>query len=132
MVNLLSIRVVLFLGIFVLSLHAEYVRWFLDYEKAHQEALKQNKSLMVLLLIKSDDTLVEKLFINQNYVPSINENYITVVVKKDQEGSYPIELLYTLEYPTLFLLDKHELYSCEALRGEVNPERLNAYLNRCD
>lgn len=108
------------------------MKWFSNYEKAHQEALKQNRFLMVLLVEKIDRELMLATFMNQDYIQTINEKYISVIVQKDQKASYPIELLYTVEYPSLFFLDRYELYRCEALEGLIDPERLRARLKVCD
>jgi hypothetical protein len=118
--------------IFTFCLQADYIRWFYDYEKAHQVARKENKELMVLLVEKIDKPLMLSTFMNQAYIKTINERYIGVIIKKDEGESYPIELLYTMQYPSLFILDKYELCVCEALRGDINSDRLNAYLKECD
>ena len=132
MEKLLNIRTILLLVIFTLSVQADYIRWFYDYEKAHQVAREQNKPLMVLLVEKIDPRMISSTFMNQKYIKAINEKYISVIVKKNQESSYPVELLYATEYPSVFILDKYELYVCEALRGDINSDRLSAYLKKCD
>ena len=117
-----------------LALNASYVKWQGDYEVAHREALKQNKSLLVLLVDKEIDLtkkLLVRSFMNQAYVKEINRKYISVLVTKGQKGSYPIELLYTLEYPALFFLDKHELYSCSKISGDLSSEILSLKLKEC-
>lgn len=127
-------RTLLLLTLFYLSLHANHVSWYGDFDKAHQEALKQNKNLMVLLIKKDCAECKETLkttFLNQKYIEEINRDFISVIVTKDQKASYPIEMLYTFSYPSLFLLDKTELFICEPIRGEITPERLKAHLKKC-
>lgn len=117
-----------------LSLNADHVRWFFEYEEAHKEALRQNKHLMVLLIEKDSPVTKETLksaFMDQPYINEINEDFISVLVAKDQKGSYPIEMLYTLTYPTLFFLDRYELYSCKPIRGQITAEVLKKHIAKC-
>ena len=116
----------------MLTLEASYIKWYSDFDKAHQEALKTDKSLLILLVNKMDKKLLLESFMNQDYIEKINEKYIAVLIKKDQESSYPIEMLFTTQYPSLFILNKHELFVCEALRGDLSADRLKAYLQECD
>ncbi len=115
-----------------MTLNADYVRWFYAYDKAHQEALRTDKDIFILLVDKLDKNLLKESFMNQNYIEHINKNYVPVLIKKDQKSSYPIEMLFTTHYPSLFILDKYELYVCEALRAEVSADRLNVYLQECN
>ncbi|MCF6309690.1 MAG: thioredoxin family protein [Sulfurimonas sp.] len=117
-----------------LTLSANHVRWFSNFEDAHKEALQQNKHLMVLL-IKEDslecENTITTSFMNQTYIDGINEEFIPVLITKDQKQSYPIEMLYTFTYPTLFFLNKQELFSCKPIRGDIIPQRLKNYLTQC-
>ena len=117
-----------------LTLNANHVRWFSNFDEAHKEAVKQNKHLMILL-IKEDspeckDTIATT-FMNQTYIDKINKEFIPVLITKDQKQSYPIEMLYTFTYPTLFFLDEQELFSCKPIRGDITPQRLKNYLKEC-
>ncbi len=116
-----------------LSLSADHVRWFFDYEEAHKEALKQNKHLMVLLVEDSVITkeTIKNTFMDQPYIDEINREFIPVLVAKGRKESYPIEMLYTLIYPTLFFLDKYELYSCNPIRGQITPQAVKEHLLKC-
>ena len=87
--------------------------------------------MMVLLIKKECVKTIKESFLNQTYIDKINKDLIPVLVTLDQERSYSIELLYTFEYPTLFFLDKHELFNCEALRGNITPKRLKNHLELC-
>jgi len=110
-----------------LTLSANYVSWYGDYELAHKEALEQNKLLMVLLIEKDSKECSEVLktvFLNQPYIDEINEKYIAVLVTKNQKSSYPIEMLYTFTYPSLFFLDKHELFMDKPIRGDILVDKL--------
>jgi len=127
-------RVLIFLFLIILTLNASHVSWYGDFDTAHKEALKQNKMLLVLLIQKNCLTCKEAIqtsFINQSYIDEINKKFIAVLVTKGQKSSYPIELFYTYTYPSLFLLDKNELFICEALRGGLTPDKVKKYLQKC-
>lgn len=115
-------------------LQASHVSWQGDFDKAHQQALKENKKLMVLLIEKECKECIETIkttFINQSYIDIINREYISVLITKNQKSSYPIEMLYTSTYPTLFFLDNRELFVCKPIRGGVTPDKLKSYLEQC-
>jgi hypothetical protein len=123
----------IFILLFV-SLSADYVHWYSSYEKAHEKAIKERKNLLILLIeknSKSSAKVIQKTFMQQPYIKDINKNFISVIVMKDQKESYPIEMLYTFEYPSLFLLDNTELFICKPIRGDVTPNRLKKYLEQC-
>ncbi len=116
-----------------LVLEADYVQWISTYDMAHEKALREKKSLFVLLV---DDYAQAKkinyeLFINKEYVKNINESFVSVVINKNQTASYPIELLYTLEYPAMFFLDRYELFLCKALFGVPAAKQLQEHLKSC-
>jgi len=117
------------------ALNASHISWYGNFDKAHQAAIKENKKLMVLL-IKKDckpcQDSIKTTFLNQPYIKDINDNYISVIVTKNQKESYPIEMLYTFEYPTLFFLDNRELFFFISIRGKIAPDKLKSYLKQCD
>ena len=124
-------RTLLLLFILSLILHADHVRWQGDFEKAREEAIKEKKELMVFLMTPECPECMKMLrstFMNQNYIADINRDYVAVLVTKDQKQSYPIELLYTLEYPAIFFLDTQEIYTKAALLGYIKPETLEKHL----
>lgn len=124
---------ILFL-LLISALGANHVSWQSNFDKAHQQALKENKKLMVLLIEKECKECIETIkttFINQPYIDKINREYISVLITKDQQSSYPIEMLYTFQYPSLFFLDNRELFVCKPIRGGVTPNKLNSYLEQC-
>lgn len=113
---------------------ANHVSWYGDFEKAHKQALKERKSLMVLLIrkeCKKCKNTIKNTFINKSYIDTINDKFISVIVTKNQKESYPIEMLYTYTYPTLFFLDSRELFLCNPIRGEVTPESVKTHLELC-
>ena len=126
----MSLWTALFLSV---SLYAEHVQWQGDYEKARLQALREHKGLMVLLMEKECTKCTEMLrttFQDQKYIRQLNRDYVSVLVFRDQQSSYPIELLYTLEYPTLFFLDAQEHYTRKALRGYTDAETLKVHLQK--
>ena len=124
-------RQVVLILILLGSLNASYIKWHSDYERAHTKALKENKNLLILLVDKKSTELIKSSFINQPYIEEINKNFIAVYVVKNQKSSYPIELLYTIEYPAVFFLNKYELYSCDNLSGLITPQILSKKLKEC-
>ena len=126
-------RIFILTTLLFLTLNANHVSWQGDFDKAHKQALKENKKLMVLL-IKKDcapcQEAIKTTFINQPYIDKINREFISVIVTKDQKSTYPIEMLYTFTYPTLFFLDNKGLFLYEPIRGEVTPDKLKSYLKQ--
>ena len=127
-------RLFIVTALFLSMLQANHISWHGNFNKAHQQALKENKKLMVLL-IKKDCTsckeVIKETFTNQIYINQINADYISVIVTHAQKESYPIEMLYTLTYPALFFLDNKELFICKPIRGEITPDSLNNHLSLC-
>jgi len=122
------------LATFCIGIYANHISWQSNFDKAHQRAIKEKKKLMVLLIEKNSKVSIDTIkttFINQPYIDKINSEYISVLVTKSQKSSYPIEMLYTLTYPSLFFLDNHELFVCKPIRGEVTPNRLKSHLEKC-
>lgn len=118
-----------------ISLSANHVNWYSNFEDAHKEALRQHKEMMVFLITGECSTckdVLVKTFMNNGYIDRINENFISVIVTKDQKQSYPIEMLYTLTYPALFFLNEQELFSCEPLEGVITPQILENHLKKCN
>jgi len=116
-----------------INLYANHVRWYSNFDEAHKRAIQENKMLLVLLIKKNCPTCKDTIktsFMNQKYIDTINKKYICVLITKDQKSSYPIEMLYTLTYPSLFFLDKHELFVYEPIRGSITPKKINKLLTK--
>ncbi len=113
-------------------LQADHVRWQGDYEKARETALKEKKFLMVLLIEDECPACMKMLsttFRDQLYITSINENYISVLVRRGQKESYPIEMLYAIEYPSVFFLDAKEIFDREPITGYADPATFKKHLD---
>ncbi len=119
--------------ILAVVLEANYVRWMPTYDMAHAKALQEKKGLFVLLVENYDEAkqINYELFTNKEYVESINENFVCVIINKDQTSSYPIELLYTLEYPAMFFLNTYELFACKAFFGLPTQKQFQEHLKLC-
>lgn len=46
--------------------------------------------------------ILKEYFLNQDYIKYINENFVSVLVTVEYKTSYPIELFYTTQFPSLF------------------------------
>lgn len=115
------------------ALNAEHVQWRGNYDVAHQEALKTNKLLMVLLVednCPSCNKMLENTLMNQPYIQKINEKFVSVIAKKGQKESYPLEMLYSMKFPAIFFLNKEELFVGKNIFGYMTPDAMNEYLNR--
>jgi len=129
-------RLFILLLLTVIALEANNVWWHSNFDEAHHKAVKNSKNLMVFLIEKDspyNKNILINTFMNKDYIDTINEEYISVIVTKDQRSAYPIELLYTIEYPSVFFLNNLEIYLCKPLRGHgsISPDRLITYLDEC-
>ena len=98
-----------------------------SYAAAHKKALQEEKLLLVFLTKKGLSTASKKLQMlleSKKVADAIEKEAVFVIIYKDQRESYPIELLYTQEYPTLFFVNNKELFACEAQRFDIDKEAL--------
>jgi hypothetical protein len=99
------LKLLLFCTILITSLNATNITWYSSYDKALEEAHKQNKNLMIFISsnkTKKSNEILKKYFINQDYIKYINQNFISVLITIEYKISYPIELYYTTQFPSLF------------------------------
>lgn len=103
-----------------------------NYEIAHKKAMKRDKILLVYL-VKRDclhcNTELMKIMQNKKLSELIEKKAVFVVINKEQKDSYPIEMLYVTEYPTLFFLDKYELFACKTLRTNIEIKEVKSCLH---
>lgn len=116
----------LFLLVFVLSTaNAEYIKWYYNYDKGHQEAVKQHKSIM--LFLKDDNAesvkMFEETFSNRDIIKIVNKNYISIQLPYGTD-QFPLELYYTLEPASLFFATEYEILFGEKFTGHVNSAKL--------
>ena len=99
----------IFIILFAISMvYANHIKWHGNYEKALKEAREQNKVLMVLLIknnCQKCKDLVKDIFVNKPYIDKLNHNVISVIVNIDDKYSFPIEMYWSNEYPTLFFVN---------------------------
>ncbi|MBU1657603.1 thioredoxin family protein [bacterium] len=115
-----------------LSLRADTIAWYGNYDKAHQEAIKNKKMIMVLLVEENCmqcHKILQTTFMSQAYIRIINSLFVAVLITKGQKESYPIEMLYTMVYPSVFFLNTQELFVGKNIFGYVNPEDFHKYLD---
>ena len=101
---------------------ANHVHWLGNYDKALQQAKKENKPLLVFV-VKKDSSLSHKIiknqFMNQPYVDTINKKCVSVMVTYNGRISYPIEIYYTTVFPSLFFVNTQtETFMREPMYGE--------------
>ena len=126
------ILVLILLGV-LSTLNASHIKWHWDYEKALLTAKKENKNLM-LILRKKDcidcQKMFEITFLNQDYITELNEKFISVIATYEDENSYPIEMFYSLEFPSLFFVSQEdESFLIDPLFGFVSPDKLSTKIN---
>ena len=119
--------------ILLTSLQADNIRWYANFDKAHQQALKENKILMVFLI--KDQCLdckkmLSSTFMDKEVVKVVNKKFICTLITKDQSSTYPIELLYTLQYPAIFFLDSNELFSGKNIFGYIDSNKFKKYISK--
>jgi len=98
-----------------------------SYSVAHIKALKEDKLLLVFLTKEGCEYCnneLTKILQNRKIGRAVENKALFVIVTKNQKDSYPIEMLYTTHYPTLFFLDNHELFYCETLEGEIKATKV--------
>ncbi len=102
---------------------AENLHFRGDYEKAIEEARSEKKYLLVLLVQPHDKqikTLIQTLY-RQDIAKWLKEKCIIVIIVKGQQ-SYPVELLYTTQYPAYFLLNSDEVLLKGPILGDIDAE----------
>ncbi len=116
-----------------LLLHASIV-WYSDFYKAYSQALKSKKYMLVYLTDKKSQVkrdLFYKIFYAKNTISFVKQHFESVYLVKEINRSYPIELLYTNHFPTLFILDESEQFVCDPLFLSKNEQNLLKYLKNC-
>ncbi len=100
-------KILFLLFFFTLSINADHIHWMGNYDKALQKAHKEHKPLMVLLVKKESpfcNDVIRDVFMEQKYVKYLNQNFISVIVTYEGRESYPIEMYYSTNFPTLFFV----------------------------
>lgn len=65
--------------------------------------------------------ILQKYFKNERYIDFLNKNFINVLVTVEYKTSYPIELFYTTEFPSIFFASyKDESFLTHPIYGLKN------------
>ena len=119
-------KILLIVWFFTIFINAEHIRWMGNYDKALQKAHKEHKPLMVLLVKKecpSCNDVIKDSFMGQEYVKLLNQKFVSVIVTYEGRESYPIELFYSTNFPTLFFVNSQtETFLAKPLYGEMIDE----------
>jgi thioredoxin-related protein len=102
--------------------NANHISWLGDYNRALEQAQKEQKPMMVLL-VKKDcklcNEIIVKNFMNHEYLDVLNKKYVAVIITYEEESSYPIELFYSTVFPTLFFVNSaDERFFKETIYGD--------------
>jgi len=125
---LIIVRLILISTIIFSVAECGNIRWYGDYEKALILAKKQNKDLFVVVVssnckICKDD--FSTIFLDIDVVNYINNRYISIIVTKEFQLDYPIELYYTTQYPSYFFASsKDEVFLKNPHYGQISKDSL--------
>jgi hypothetical protein len=111
---------------------AGHIGWYGSFDKALQKARSCAKPMLVVLVRRDCPPcgeLVAALAADGLMARLIDEKTVPVLVTKEYEN-YPIELLYTLEYPTIFLLSPEETFLMVPMQGSADLLRLRRRLEK--
>ena len=123
----------LILWLLPLLLSANFVKWLGNYDDAHQKALKENKPLLVLVVKKKDplsSQIIKSTFMDEAYVKRINTRTVPVIVIYEGKLSYPVEMYYTTDFPSLFFVesDKELIFKKPLYGKSIAPQNVRQYL----
>ena len=117
-----------YLLIFILLstiLNAQYIKWYYNYDIGHQEAIKQDKNIMLFLKDEKSESvkMFKETFSNKDLIEFINKNYISIQLPYGTD-QFPLELYYTLESASLFFATKYEILYGEKFTGHIKASKL--------
>lgn len=119
-------KILLLLIILFSSLYSENIKWHSSYAKALNIAHKEQKNLMIFIAsskTKTSNIILGKYFKNEKYNKFLNENFVNVLITVEYKTSYPIELFYTNEFPSIFFASyKDESFLTHPIYGLKNQE----------
>ena len=126
-------RFIFILALTVLSANAtEYIKWFHTYESGHKEALKLEKPIMLFLKDDSSEEskkMFVKTFSNKEVIRLVNKNFVSIQLPKGTD-QFPLELYYTLEFPTLFFATRYEVLYGDIFTGYIDSKKLSNLIKR--
>ncbi len=111
---------------FCTAMQAETISWYGSFKSALYTAKNKNRPIFVVVVERNCDEC-RQLFAGtlreERIVREINEKTVPVIVTKEDEN-YPVELLYTLVYPTIFLLSPQEVIVKPPISGAIDANLL--------
>ena len=125
---------ILILLFIITMIYANNVKWQGDYEQALKQAKDDNKSLMILL-IKNDcqkcKDMVKDIFVDKPYIDELNKKVISVIVNIDNKHSFPIEMYWSNNYPTLFFVNsQNEIFIDKPLDSNITEQDIRNILDK--
>ncbi len=111
-------------------LYGDTIRWYGSFDGALSTSLKSQKPIFVVLVERGCDEcreLFTEVLMQKHIVEIVNTKTVPVIVTKENED-YPIELLYTLDFPAIFLLSPQEVLLKPPLTGKVDAALLEKEL----
>ena len=81
------------------------ISWYSSYDKALEIAQKEKKNMMLFIASSKDknsNEILRKHFQNQDYINYLNTNFISDLITVEHKTSYPTELFYTTNFPSIF------------------------------
>ena len=105
---------------------AGHIGWGGDFDRALEASRKSGKPMLVVLVKRGCapcGRLVAAMAADEALSRLIGEKMVPVLVTKENED-YPIELLYTQVYPTIFLLNPEEIFLMAPIEGERTTAKL--------
>ena len=100
-------KIILILILLLSNLFSNNIFWYSSYDKALMIAQQEKKNLMLFIASTKDDNskeILKNYFQNQNYIEYLNTNFINVLITVEHKTSYPIELFYTTNFPSIFFV----------------------------
>jgi thioredoxin-related protein len=101
----LMYKILLILILLLSNLFSNNISWYHSYDKALEIAQKEKKNMMLFIASTKDNNsneILKKYFLNHDYIEYINKNFISVLITVEHKTSYPIELFYTTNFPSIF------------------------------
>ena len=98
-------KILLILILLLSNLFSNNISWYHSYDKALEIAQKEKKNMMLFIASTKDNNsneILKNYYLNQDYIEYINENFISVLITGEHKTSYPIELFYTTNFPSIF------------------------------
>jgi hypothetical protein len=103
----LMYKIILILILLLSNLFSNNIFWYSSYDKALMIGQQEKKNLMLFIASTKDDNskeILKNYFQNQNYIEYLNTNFINVLITVEHKTSYPIELFYTTNFPSIFFV----------------------------